>query len=85
VLLYSLTGSDQLIFIPERIKDTVSEGFDQRIDYRYKSLKRRLENGGKRHRRKKASLVVNRGEYPWARLAGPLGGEPGSIDSTDCG
>jgi hypothetical protein len=60
VLLYSLTGSDQLIFIPERIKDTVSEGFDQRIDYRYKSLKRRLENGGKRHRRKKASLVVNR-------------------------
>jgi hypothetical protein len=78
-------GSDQLIFIPEGIKDTVSEKFGRRIYYRYKTLKRRLENDGKRLSRKKTSLVVNRGEYPWARFAGSLSGKPGSIDSTDCG
>jgi hypothetical protein len=52
-------GSYQLFFIPEGIKNTVSEGFDQRIYYRYKSLKRRLENDDKRRSREKASLVVN--------------------------
>jgi hypothetical protein len=57
-------GSYQLIFIPEGIKDTVSEGFGRRSFYRYKSLKRRFENDDKRCNRKKASLVVNRGEYP---------------------
>jgi hypothetical protein len=57
-------GSYQLIFIPEGIKDTVSEGFGRHIYYQYKSLKRRLENDDKRRSRKKASLVVNRGEYP---------------------
>jgi hypothetical protein len=57
-------GSYQLIFIPGGIKDTVSEGIGQRIYYRYKSLIRRLENDDKRRNRKKASLVVNRGEYP---------------------
>jgi hypothetical protein len=34
-------GSYQLIFIPEGIKNTVSEGFGRRIYYRYKSIIRR--------------------------------------------
>jgi hypothetical protein len=49
----------KLIFIPEGIKDTVSEEFEQRICYQHKTLKRRLENDDKRLGRKEASVAVN--------------------------
>jgi hypothetical protein len=65
--LYSLpekAGSYQLIFISGGITVIVSKGLGRHNYYRYKSLKWRLENDHKQRSSKKASLVVNRGEYP---------------------
>jgi hypothetical protein len=45
-------------------KDTVSEGFDRVIYFRYKNIKKEIENDDKRRNRKKASLVVNGEKYP---------------------